>query len=107
MVSKLYYKFNVSSQNPEILFCEDLSSSPKIHNPRVKEQETSNFCNGRFDKSENTHWEQLEILVQMYFKNLPDIMLKERSQELEYIYHMIPFLWNLEKTTLNYGEKTG
>ena len=49
MVSKLDYKFNVISQNPEMLFCEDLLANPKTHIPRVKEQGTSNFCNGRFD----------------------------------------------------------
>lgn len=83
MVSKLDYKFNVISQNPEMLFCEDLLANPKTHIPRVKEQGTSNFCNGRFDNSEKKNLEQLEVLVQMYFKNLFGIMLKGRSQEPE------------------------
>lgn len=52
MVSKLDYKLNVISQNPEILFCDDLPANLKVHIPKVKEQESSNFCNGRIDNSE-------------------------------------------------------
>lgn len=53
MVSKLDYTFNIIGQNPEILLCEDLPANPKVHIPRVKEQESSIFCNGRIDNSEN------------------------------------------------------
>lgn len=31
MLSKIVYKFDVISQNPERLFCEDLPADPKIH----------------------------------------------------------------------------